>query len=75
MPEVHVMGCEEIAGKTETAILPFLRGIRYPPGAEEAVGRMCSKAVLPVARACATVLHAGLPVLISILNTNRARFH
>lgn len=75
VPELHVVRGKELAGKAEAAIFFFLRGTRHPAGAEETVGLELPKAVLPVARADTAVLHADLPVLLGIFNSNRCVFH
>jgi len=75
MPEGHVVLCEEFAGKAEAAVLFFLLKTGHPAGTEQGIGLVLSHVVLPVARADTAVLHADLPVLIGIFNSNRSVFH
>jgi hypothetical protein len=75
MPERQAVLCKYFTGKAETALLPYLRSIRSPAGTEQAVRLVRVQAVFLIVRAYAAVLHADRPVLISILNGNRADFH
>ena len=67
--------CKEFAGKAEAAVLFFLRRIRHPAGTKKAFRLVLPQVVLPVARADTAVLHADLPVLLGIFNSNRVVFH
>ena len=75
VPEGHMVLCEELAGQAEAAIFFFIRKTGHPAGTEERIGLVLSQVVLPVARADTTVLHADLPVLLGIFNSNRSVLH
>jgi hypothetical protein len=75
MPEGQMVFGKDFAGKAEAACLTYVFDIRSPACTKEAVGLVLLQVILPVVRAYAAVLHAYLPVLISVLNANRADFH